>query len=84
MKIKIVHPFTPVASNLSHKEFLAEAHDRFPQPSEFLADFLQRYEALADLEAAVEKRHYEEEKAHDIDCPACGTSFTVEVELDSL
>lgn len=85
MKIAVTSAqLKPVASNYSHGEFLAEAHARFPQPSPFLAEFLRRYQDLAELETAVEKRHHEEETSQAIDCPACGMSITVEIERDPL
>lgn len=87
MKISIVslsRAQRPVASNLTAKEFLAEAHVRFPQPSPFLADFLQRFADLVELEAAVEKQHFEEETSQDVECPACGHQLTIEVELEAL
>lgn len=82
MKINIVSAAVkPVASNLSAKEFLAEAHDRFPQPSEFLAAFLQRFEELVELDESVEREHYGS-KSEQINCPACGMDITVEVQLE--
>lgn len=82
MKISIVESRVsrPVASNYSAKEFLAEAHIRFPQPSPFLAAFLQRFEALVELDERVEHLHHTEETTQDIDCPACGMQITIEVE----
>lgn len=83
MKINVVSAaLKPVASNYTAKEFLAEAHARFPQPSPFLAEFLQRFETLAELDEQVEKRHFEEAQPADIDCPACGMAISVEVEFD--
>lgn len=86
MKVHIVQSYAqgPVASNYSHHEFLAEAHKRFPQPSPFLTEFLKRYEALAELEVAVERVQSEESQAQTIDCPACGMAITIEVEREDL
>lgn len=84
MKISIVErrAARPVASNYTAKEFLAEAHIRFPQPSEFLAQFLQRFEALVELDEAVERQHHEESKEEQIACPACGSTITLELETE--
>lgn len=85
MKINVISDqLKPVASNYTAKEFLAEAQARFPQPSPFLAEFLQRFETLAELDAEVERRHFEEATTHDVDCPACGMQITIEVEQEPL
>lgn len=84
MKISIAEPRAarPVASNYTAKEFLAEAYIRFPQPSEFLAAFLLRFEALVELDEAVDREHHESSRMEEIICPACGSDITVEVELE--
>lgn len=87
MKIAIVldsalNPGRAAPSNFSHTEFLSEARRRFPQPSEFLQEFLSRYEQLAEQDIKVENMHFNEAKSDDITCPGCGMSITVEVEFD--
>lgn len=85
MKINIVSAESkPVASNYTAKEFLAEAHVRFQQPSPFLAEFLRRFEELANLDEQVQRQQFEEDTLHDIDCPACGMQITIEVEQEPL
>lgn len=83
MKINIVSAQAkPVASNLSAREFLADAHTRFPQPSPFLVEFLRRFEELVELDEAVDRKHFEEAEPGDIECPACGTQISIEVEYE--
>jgi len=85
MKINVISAqLKPVASNYTPREFLAEARNRFPQPSEFMTEFLRRYEELVELDEVVERRHFEEQTQQDIDCPACGMQITVEIEQEPL
>lgn len=61
------------ASNLSAQEFLDDARDRFPNPSEFMREFLRRFEELATGEKF-------EPADHAFDCPQCGAQLTLEVD----
>lgn len=77
MRVKVVaiQRERPAASNLTAKEFLAEAHQRFPEPSEFMEDFLRRFEALIEFEQQVDDGL---EMSDECKCPVCGTELNVE------
>lgn len=80
MKIKVStqRRSAPAASNLSHDEFLREAHARFPAPSLFMQQFLERYEALITFEAEDARKEAQGPDSQEVDCPACGAGLLLE------
>lgn len=62
----------PTPTNYSHQEFLDEARARFPSPSEFMEEFLRRFEQLATQDGF-------QAADHTLDCPQCGAQLLLEV-----
>jgi len=84
MKLFLVRPSIPVASNYNDEEVLQAAEKQFANPPPVLRLLMQRYErlleAVGDQERAthIQQRCQEEdEDCSPVTCPACGEPLTV-------
>lgn len=84
-------------STLSPEEFLKLARAHFHQPGRFMEEFLRQYEILidrlaekdeeiSDRESEVEAREAViddlQETHHQFNCPGCGVTLELDLELD--